>query len=96
MNKHIERNKENIKQNEKKIDETRTELDRMRTEYRFVFDQSQARMERIIHRLIIVVVVLIAVIGLLVWGVMKNKTESVISNDTTVVSGEGSVSNGTD
>lgn len=61
--KKIQDNKNGIEKNQKNIQDNKTEIEKLREEYRWLSESSQARLERINKRLVIIILFLI---GLLV------------------------------
>lgn len=101
MNRHIEANKERtiknqsgIKANKMLIDDNKRDIeDIKRNSVPFVvFESTQARSDRIIHRLIVVLIVVVALLFIsnAVWIYAWNSTDRgmSISNDTKVIGSE--------
>ena len=88
MNKHIENNRRSIDQNKQGIDlnassiqenkrrirENRSEIDKVREEARWMYESSQARMERIVQRQIILIAILVIINAawVLAWCEVNN------------------------
>ena len=65
----IEKNASGREETKKRIQENRSEIDKVREEARWMYESSQARMERIIHRQILVngVLALTNALWILAW-----------------------------
>lgn len=102
MIKTIETNKENtmknradIKANEQRIQENRVSIDEMKAEIRWHKEGSENRLERIIHKLITLLIIAIALLFITnaIWVYAWNSSGRTMSitNSSNVITGEGSV-----
>ena len=97
MNKHIEINKEKIQQNRERIEGNRTEIEKVRDEARYFYESSQTRLEMIIHKLIValIVVVVLLFVSNAIWIYAWNSSDrSMTITNENVVGSE--VGHGTD
>lgn len=89
------KNRANIKENEKRILENRVSIDEMKAEIRWHKEGSEDRLERIIHKLITLLIIAVALLFIsnAIWIYAWNSTDRsmTISNDSNVVAGEGSI-----
>lgn len=98
----VEQNKYGIKENRKDIDHNKTNIDELKSELRWKHESSQAVLERIIHRLIALVVVLVALlfisnaVWIYAWNTWDNPATTVINKDgvSNYIGGDGVIDNG--
>lgn len=101
MNKQIEDNKTRISENRKDIAHNKTNIDELKNELRWRHESSQAALERIIHRLIAVIIVLIALlfisnaVWIYSWKAAANEDATVINKDgvSNYIGGDGVIDN---
>ena len=102
MIKTIEANKENtiknragIKENEKRIQENKVSIEEMKAEIRWHKEGSEARLEKIVHKLITLLIIAIALLFIsnAIWVYAWNTTgrSMSINNESNVITGEGSI-----
>ena len=98
----VEENKHGIKENRKDIDHNKSNIDELKSELRWKHESSQAVLERIIHRLIAIIVVLVALlfisnaIWIYAWNNFDNKASTVINKDgvSNYIGGDGVIESG--
>ena len=96
MNRHIESNKQGIKENKEKIMENRSEIQKIKDEARWTSEAHQTRLERIIHRLITVLViswVIIAILLAVLGMTYKQGGLNIFNKDgvSNVIGGDGTI-----
>lgn len=104
----IEKNKENTlknrefcKANEKNISENKSAIDELKSEVRWKLESSQAAFERIIHRLIIALILVVALLfisnvaWIYAWHTKINEQTTVINKDgvSNFIGGDGVIDN---
>lgn len=95
----VQENKTKIHENRKDIASNKSAIDDLKAETRFMFESSQARLERIIHRMIAVVIVLIVLlfvsnaVWIYAWNTWDNDATTVINKDGNFIGGNGEIKN---
>lgn len=98
----VEENKHGIKENRKDIDHNRSNIDDLKSELRWKLESSQAVLERIIHRLIAVIIILVALlfisnaVWIYAWNTWDNDATTVINKDgvSNYIGGDGVIDHG--
>ena len=95
----VEENKNGIKENRKDIDSNKYNIEELKSELRWRHESSQAALERIIHKLIIILILSLAflvitnVAWIYAWNTFDNAASTVINNDGNYVGGDGVIEN---
>lgn len=96
----VDENKHSIKENRKDIENNKSNIDELKSELRWKHESSQAVLERIIHRLIAVIIVLVALlfisnaVWIYAWNTWDNDATTVINKDSNFIGGDGVIDNG--
>ena len=95
----VQENKSKIHENRKDIAVNKTAIDELKVELRWQHQSSQAALEKIIHRLIAVITLLITLlvvsnaIWIYAWNTWDNDATTVINKDGNFIGGNGEIKN---